>query len=491
MGRLQAALGLLVLGICSAAATAHWKNGRALLQGHGRALLQGPANPRPIPGALRPVRTPTGKQPGVAAAVLNQTNYAVLFQRYLANTLGAGLAVRNASTVAITVPNQAAANTSFIQRDSGTGPLVGASNQFISAVQFDNNSAVASLNASSTNRNLYNSSEGVQTAGDNQATAIARGTFNPAAAPVKPGGGSGPGSRTSLGNNSSTASTGSRGSGGNGSSSSNGSRSLEGVLQTSSLRPSQGPPASTATGAHAPGPAAGPSSGTVAALSMPGWPSPATPAAEVKTTAPVALAAAAAVKAAAMPPPPAAPSPPQPPPPRSPGGAGRESGSAGPNQAQGLQAVTVKVAAFGCPTPSLVPSSVSGQQCSDEKDRPESNSLGSSPPQPAAIVSLLPAPTLAVAAGGRAESGEEEVGVEGGAAGARAESTAPQSAAGRVVKVDEFRTSRVSSILNSPQPCEEELDSSKPTRPEDWKPKPGQVQDRLMRSAWSKRSEAP
>ncbi|GFH25684.1 hypothetical protein HaLaN_23688, partial [Haematococcus lacustris] len=29
--------------------------------------------------------------------------------------------------------------------------------------------------------------------------------------------------------------------------------------------------------------------------------------------------------------------------------------------------------------------------------------------------------------------------------------------------------------MNSPQPCEEELDSSKPTRPEDWKPKPGQA----------------
>ncbi|KAJ9510275.1 hypothetical protein QJQ45_015736 [Haematococcus lacustris] len=43
---------------------------------------------------------------------------------------------------------------------------------------------------------------------------------------------------------------------------------------------------------------------------------------------------------------------------------------------------------------------------------------------------------------------------------------------GRVVTVDEFRTSR---------PCEEELDSSKPTRPEDWKPKPGQVQNRLLR----------
>ncbi|KAJ9525646.1 hypothetical protein QJQ45_003333 [Haematococcus lacustris] len=40
-------------------------------------------------------------------------------------------------------------------------------------------------------------------------------------------------------------------------------------------------------------------------------------------------------------------------------------------------------------------------------------------------------------------------------------------------------------------PCEEELDSSKPTRPEDWKPKLGQVQNRLLRSAWSKRFEAP
>ncbi|KAJ9527266.1 hypothetical protein QJQ45_025524 [Haematococcus lacustris] len=42
---------------------------------------------------------------------------------------------------------------------------------------------------------------------------------------------------------------------------------------------------------------------------------------------------------------------------------------------------------------------------------------------------------------------------------------------GKVVTVDEFRTSRVSSILNSPQPCEEELDRSKPTRLEGWKPK--------------------
>ncbi|KAJ9530395.1 hypothetical protein QJQ45_000767 [Haematococcus lacustris] len=62
---------------------------------------------------------------------------------------------------------------------------------------------------------------------------------------------------------------------------------------------------------------------------------------------------------------------------------------------------------------------------------------------------------------------------------------------GKVVTVDEFRTSRVSSAMNSPQPCEEELDRSKPTRIEGWKPKPGQVQNRLVRSAWSQRSEAP
>ncbi|KAJ9517725.1 hypothetical protein QJQ45_004037 [Haematococcus lacustris] len=62
---------------------------------------------------------------------------------------------------------------------------------------------------------------------------------------------------------------------------------------------------------------------------------------------------------------------------------------------------------------------------------------------------------------------------------------------GKVVTVDEFRTNRVSSAMNRPQPCEEELDRSKPTRLEGWKPQPGQVQNRLLRSAWSKRFEAP
>ncbi|GFH07532.1 uncharacterized protein HaLaN_02347 [Haematococcus lacustris] len=65
------------------------------------------------------------------------------------------------------------------------------------------------------------------------------------------------------------------------------------------------------------------------------------------------------------------------------------------------------------------------------------------------------------------------------------------SVKGKVVTVDEFRTSQVSSAMNSPQPCEAGLDHSKPTRPEDWKPKPGQAQDRLLRSAWSKQFDAP
>ncbi|KAJ9506360.1 hypothetical protein QJQ45_019496 [Haematococcus lacustris] len=39
--------------------------------------------------------------------------------------------------------------------------------------------------------------------------------------------------------------------------------------------------------------------------------------------------------------------------------------------------------------------------------------------------------------------------------------------------------------------CLKDLDRSKPTRLEGWKPQPGQVQNRLLRSAWSKRFEAP
>ncbi|GFH29786.1 hypothetical protein HaLaN_28509, partial [Haematococcus lacustris] len=39
--------------------------------------------------------------------------------------------------------------------------------------------------------------------------------------------------------------------------------------------------------------------------------------------------------------------------------------------------------------------------------------------------------------------------------------------------------------------CSKDLDLSKPTWLEGWKPQPGQVQNRLLRSAWSKRFEAP
>ncbi|KAJ9505361.1 hypothetical protein QJQ45_008950 [Haematococcus lacustris] len=45
--------------------------------------------------------------------------------------------------------------------------------------------------------------------------------------------------------------------------------------------------------------------------------------------------------------------------------------------------------------------------------------------------------------------------------------------------------------MNSSQPIEEELDRSEPTRPECWKPQASQVQDPLLRSAWSQRCEAP
>ncbi|GFH15806.1 hypothetical protein HaLaN_12107 [Haematococcus lacustris] len=48
---------------------------------------------------------------------------------------------------------------------------------------------------------------------------------------------------------------------------------------------------------------------------------------------------------------------------------------------------------------------------------------------------------------------------------------------GKLAAVDEL-----SSAVNSPQPCEEELDRSNPTRPEGWKPR---------RPAWNQRCEAP
>ncbi|KAJ9515215.1 hypothetical protein QJQ45_002348 [Haematococcus lacustris] len=62
---------------------------------------------------------------------------------------------------------------------------------------------------------------------------------------------------------------------------------------------------------------------------------------------------------------------------------------------------------------------------------------------------------------------------------------------GRVVLVDEHRTSRVSSAVNGKQPCEEELDTLNATRPAGWKPPAGHVEQRLVRLAWSQQRDQP
>ncbi|KAJ9505112.1 hypothetical protein QJQ45_006551 [Haematococcus lacustris] len=62
---------------------------------------------------------------------------------------------------------------------------------------------------------------------------------------------------------------------------------------------------------------------------------------------------------------------------------------------------------------------------------------------------------------------------------------------GRVVLVDEHRTSRVSSAVNSKQPCEVELNTLSATRPAGWKPPAGQVEPRLVRPAWSQERGQP
>ncbi|KAJ9518802.1 hypothetical protein QJQ45_026087 [Haematococcus lacustris] len=56
----------------------------------------------------------------------------------------------------------------------------------------------------------------------------------------------------------------------------------------------------------------------------------------------------------------------------------------------------------------------------------------------------------------------------------------------RLVIVDEFRTSRVSSSVHARQPCELHLPPDQP-RPADWVPPAGQVNPRLVRPAWSLR----
>ncbi|KAJ9523331.1 hypothetical protein QJQ45_005389 [Haematococcus lacustris] len=62
---------------------------------------------------------------------------------------------------------------------------------------------------------------------------------------------------------------------------------------------------------------------------------------------------------------------------------------------------------------------------------------------------------------------------------------------GRVVLVDEHRTSRVSSAVNGKQPCEVELNTLSATRPAGWKPPAGQVHHRLVRPAWSQQRDQP
>ncbi|KAJ9518336.1 hypothetical protein QJQ45_010192 [Haematococcus lacustris] len=57
--------------------------------------------------------------------------------------------------------------------------------------------------------------------------------------------------------------------------------------------------------------------------------------------------------------------------------------------------------------------------------------------------------------------------------------------------VDEQRTSRVSSAVNGQQPCERQLNKRRTTRPVDWKPPAGQVEQRMVRPAWSQRRDQP
>ncbi|KAJ9523588.1 hypothetical protein QJQ45_007283 [Haematococcus lacustris] len=50
---------------------------------------------------------------------------------------------------------------------------------------------------------------------------------------------------------------------------------------------------------------------------------------------------------------------------------------------------------------------------------------------------------------------------------------------------------RVSSAVNGQQPCESRLSKRRPTRPADWKPPAGQVEQRLVRPAWSQQRDQP
>ncbi|KAJ9521973.1 hypothetical protein QJQ45_024854, partial [Haematococcus lacustris] len=58
-------------------------------------------------------------------------------------------------------------------------------------------------------------------------------------------------------------------------------------------------------------------------------------------------------------------------------------------------------------------------------------------------------------------------------------------------KLREHRTSRVSSAVNGQQPCEVELNTLSATRPAGWRPPAGQVEERLVRPAWSQERGQP
>ncbi|KAJ9525471.1 hypothetical protein QJQ45_003127 [Haematococcus lacustris] len=62
---------------------------------------------------------------------------------------------------------------------------------------------------------------------------------------------------------------------------------------------------------------------------------------------------------------------------------------------------------------------------------------------------------------------------------------------GRVVLLDEHRTTRVSSAVNGQQPCERQLNKCRAIRPADWKPPAGQVKHCLVRPAWSQQRDQP
>ncbi|KAJ9516442.1 hypothetical protein QJQ45_011111 [Haematococcus lacustris] len=110
-----------------------------------------------------------------------------------------------------------------------------------------------------------------------------------------------------------------------------------------------------------------------------------------------------------------------------------------------------------------------------------------SPASPALLTSLLfmPAQVLAPLQVKNARS----EGLNGKPSAERTRGTDQRR--GRVVLVDEHRTSRVSSAVNGQQPCERQLNKRRTTRPAGWKPPARQVEPRLLRPAWSQQRDQP